>query len=73
MERNYKHIDLGYEFWNRDYMFRKSIAGEIEAHKLWVELYEAGTVKTVDEFLTWVLNNKRDMIFNFRGEDERYR
>ena len=28
MERNYKHIDLGYEFWDRDYMFRNSIAGE---------------------------------------------
>lgn len=73
MERNYKHIDLGYEFWDKGYMFRNSITGEIEAHKLWVSLYETGTVKTVDEFLVWMLNNKPEMIFNHIAEEKRYR
>ena len=73
MERNYKNIDLGYEFWDRDYMFRGSINGEREAYKLWIELYEAGTVKSIDEFLTWMLNNKPEMIYNHIEEDMRYR
>lgn len=73
MERNYKHIDLGYEFWNKNYMFRNSIAGEREAYKLWIELYEAGTVKSVDEFFAWMLNNRSEMIFNYVEEDKRYR
>lgn len=73
MERNYKHIDLGYEFWNKDYMFRNSIAGEREAYALWVSLYEAGTVKNVDEFLEWMLGNRPEMIYNHVEEDARYR
>ena len=73
MERNYKHIDLGYEFWNRNYMFRNSIQGEREAYTLWVSLYEAGTVKNVDEFLAWMLANKSEMIFNHVDEVRRYK
>lgn len=73
MERNYKTIDLGYEFWNRDYMFHNHISGEREAYDLWVALYEAGTVKSVDEFLEWMLGNKPEMIFNHVEEDARYR
>lgn len=73
MENNYKSIDIGYEFWNRGYMFRSSISGERWAYRLYIALYEAGTIKSVDEFLTWVLNTNSDMIFNYREEDERYR
>ena len=73
MERNYKNIDLGYEFWDRDYMFRGSINGEREAYNLWIELYEAGTVKSVDEFLAWMLENRPEMIFNHVEEDLNYR
>lgn len=73
MENNYKHIDLGYEFWQRDYMFRDGMMGEGEAHKLWISFYEAGTVRSVDEFFTWILNNRPEMIFNYQEEEERYR
>jgi hypothetical protein len=73
MERNYKNIDLGYEFWNKNYMFHNSIAGEREAYKIWVALYEAGTVKSVDEFLEWMLANRPEMIFNYVEEDRKYR
>lgn len=73
MERNYKNIDLGYEFWNKDYMFRNSIAGEREAYRLWVQLYEAGTVKSVEEFLEWMLGNKPEMIYNHFEADLKYR
>lgn len=73
MERNYKHIDLGYEFWDRGYMFRNSIAGETEAYKLWVDVNEKDFITTVDEFLEFILNNYPDMIYNYREEDERYR
>jgi len=73
MERNYKHIDLGYEFWNKDYMFHNSIAGEREAYQLWVQMYEAGTVKNVDEFLEWMLGNRPEMIYNHIEEDAKYR
>lgn len=68
-----KYIDLGYEFWDRGYMFRNSLKDECEAYELWVDLRDAGTVKTVDEFLKWILENKADMIFNYVEEDERYR
>ena len=73
MEKTYKHIDLGYEFWKRDYMFRNSIAGEREAYQLWVEAYENGIVETVDEFLEWMLENNPEMIYNHFEEDLRYR
>ena len=73
MERNYKTIDLGYEFWDREYMFRNSIAGEREAYFIWVEMYEAGKVKSVDEFLAWMLENKPEMIYNHVEEDIKYR
>lgn len=70
---NYKHIDLGYEFWNKGYMFRKSIEGEREAYNLWVSLFEADTVSGIDEFLEWMLCNRPEMIYNCREEEERYR
>lgn len=70
---NYKHIDLGYEFWNRGYMFRSSISGERTAYKLWLVLYEAGTVKTVDDFIQHLLTIDPGMIYNYLEEDRRYR
>lgn len=70
---NYKNIDIGYEFWDRGYMFHNSISGERWAYRLYTTLYEAGTIKSVDEFLTWMLNTNPDKIFNYREEDERYR
>ena len=73
MERNFAHIDLGYEFWCKDYMFRKSIEGEREAYFLWVEMYKAGTVRNVDEFLEWILANRPDMVYNYVDADRRYR
>lgn len=70
---NYKNINIGYEFWDRGYMFHNSIAGEIEAYKLWIELVELGTVSTVDEFLELVLRDEPGMIYNYREEDKKYR
>ncbi len=73
MERNSRFIDIGYEFWDRGYMFRNLRTGETEAYNLWAEMYEAGTVKNVDEFLKWMLINKPEMIYNHIEEEQRYR
>ena len=70
---NSRFIDIGYEFWKRDYMFHNSYKGEAEAYNLWVELYEAGTVKDVDEFLQWMLIERPEMIYNHIEEEQRYR
>ena len=73
MERNYKHIDLGYEFWNKGYMFRNSIKGETEAYALYKEMLENDSIGGIDEFLEWLLINEPGMIYNYREENERYR
>ena len=73
MERNYKHIDIGYEFWNRGYMFRDSITGEGDAYDMWISFYEAGTVDSVDKFFSWILTNRPDLVYDYQEEDERYR
>lgn len=70
---NYKTIDLGYEFWDRGYMFRNGMSGEHSAYKLWVVLYEAGTVKTVDDLIKHILNTDPGMIYDYREEDKKYR
>ena len=72
MERNSRYIDIGYEFWDRGYMFRNLRTGEIEAYNLWAAMYEAGTVNSVDEFLKWMLINKPEMIYNHIEEEQRY-
>lgn len=73
MENNYKHIDLGYEFWNKGYMFRESIKGETEALKLYKELLAEGTVETVEDFLDWVLYNREELVYNYIEEEKSYR
>ena len=73
MERNYKNIDLGYEFWDKGYMFRNGMSGEHSAYKLWIVLNEAGTVKTVDEFIQHILNTDPGMIYDYREADRKYR
>ena len=73
MKRNYKHIDLGYEFWKRDYMFHNSIAGETEALKLYHELVAEGTIVNVNDFFEWMLQNRSEMIYNYVEDDENFR
>ena len=69
MENN-QYIDLGYEFWQRGYMFRDGIAGEREAHKLYLTL---NTVTNIVDFLDWVLENRPEMIYDYVTEERRYR
>ena len=72
MENN-QYIDLGYEFWNRGFMFRNCVTGETEAHKLYHELLNAGTINNVVDFLDWVLENRPEMIYDYVAEERRYR
>jgi hypothetical protein len=71
MENNY--IDLGYEFWDRGYMFRDSIKGETEALKLYRELCAEGTIENVKDFFEWMLQNRSEMIYDYREEEKSYR
>lgn len=71
--KTYKNIDLGYEFWNRGFMFRNSIEGEKEAYKLYVRMCDDGLISSVDEFFIWMLEAKPEMIYDYREEDRRYR
>ena len=68
-----KYIDLGYEFWNKGYMFCASIKGETEALKLYNELRAEGTIENVNDFLEWMLQNRSEMIYNYREEEKSYR
>lgn len=68
-----KYIDLGYEFWNKGYMFRESIKGETEALNLYKELIAEGTIENVNDFLEWMLHNRSEMIFNYIEEEKSYR
>ena len=68
-----KYIDLGYEFWKKDYMFRNSIKGEREAYDLYNEMLDNGSIESVEEFIEWVLENEPEMVFNYKDEDRRYR
>ena len=68
-----KYIDLGYEFWNRGYMFRNSIKGETEAFNLYKELLAEGTINDVSDFIEWMLHNRSEMIFDYLEEDKSYR
>lgn len=68
-----KYIDLGYEFWDKGYMFRASIKGETEAFKLYQELLAEGTIESVSDFLEWMLHNRSEMIYNYREEQKSYR
>ena len=72
MENN-QYIDLGYEFWNRGYMFREGIVGEREAYKLYHELRDEGTIINVVDFLEWVLYNRPEMVYDYVAEERRYR
>ena len=71
MENTY--IDLGYEFWKKDYMFCHGIKAETEALNQYRKMYAEGTVKNVDEYITWVLENNPDMVYNYVDEERRYR
>ena len=72
MEKTYKHIDLGYEFWKKGYMFRNSIAGEAEAYKLYVGMCDEGLISNVDDFFAWILDVKPEMIFDYVEEERKY-
>jgi hypothetical protein len=67
------YIDLGYDFWNRGYMFRENHIGEAAALKFYEILYDNGTIKTLDEFFDWMLNNHSEMIYDYREADKKYR
>lgn len=68
-----KYIDLGYEFWNKGYMFRDGIKGETEALNLYKELLAEGTIENANDFLDWVLYNREEMVYNYLDEEKRYR
>lgn len=70
---NYKNVDIGYEFWNRGYMFHNLIEGEREAYNLWVDLCERGIIRDLNRFFVWILKFKPDMIYDYREEDRKYR
>ena len=67
---NKQYIDLGYEFWNRGYMFRNGIEGERVAYKLYLTL---DTINNVSEFIGWVLENRPEMVYDYAAEERRYR
>ena len=68
-----KYVDLGYEFWNKGYMFRKSINGEREAYDLYCEMLDNGSIESVEEFIDWVLENEPSMVYDYRAEEKKYR
>ena len=67
------YIDLGYEFWNKGYMFCGSIKAEAEAYELYKELLADGTIENVNDFLEWMLHNRSEMLFNYIEEQKSYR
>lgn len=74
MERNYKNTDIGYELWDRGYSLTNyGMSGQKEAYDFYIGLYENGTVKSVDEFLAWMLKERPDMVYNQVEADMRYR
>jgi hypothetical protein len=68
MENQY--IDIGYEFWQRGYIFCDGFAGEAAANKLYLNLRN---INNVVDFLDWVLENRPEMIYDYVAEERRYR
>ena len=71
---NYKNIQIGYELWKQGYALKDcSPSGEMKAYKLWIELYENGTVNSVYEFIQHLFVEEPEMLYDEAAEEERYR
>ena len=65
MEKNTNHFDIGYEMWKQGYALKDcSPSGQIKAYRLYIDLCEQGTIKTINDFIQWMFVNEPEMLYD---------